>query len=214
MATTDLTATRNEGVPPGSLARGQAARPERSVMDRAEQLAQAGSWDWNLNNDLLLWSDNMFRLFGLEPGEITPTPEYVVGRIHPEDREHVERELDLAKEKGTLPNVTYRITRPDGTLRTLRAFSAVGEERDGPTSRLIGSVQDITELAESERKTRESLTLLETLQSAASRVPHHPDQRDSRRSQRRPGGGPDRPHGCRGGAGPLGSDGLRLPRRP
>jgi PAS domain S-box-containing protein len=136
-------------------------------MDRAEQLAQTGSWDWNLNDNLLLWSDNMFRLLGLEPGEITPTSEYVIGRVHEEDREHVEREFSSAKEVGTLPDVTYRITRPDGTLRTLRSFSAVAEKRAGRTSRLVGSVQDITELAESQRNTRESLTLLETLQSAA-----------------------------------------------
>ena len=136
-------------------------------MDRAEQLAQMGSWDWNLKDNILLWSDNMFRLFGLEPGEITPTPEYVVGRIHPEDSEHVEQELDSARDIGTLPDVTYRIRRPDGTLRTLRSFSAVTEKRDGRPLRFVGSVQDITELAESQRSTRESMTLLETLQSAA-----------------------------------------------
>ena len=67
-------------------------------MDRAEQLAQTGSWDWNLETDVLLWSDNMFRLLGLKPGEVTPTPAYVVGRIHPEDRERVERELDSARQ--------------------------------------------------------------------------------------------------------------------
>ena len=57
--------------------------PERFVLDRAEQLAHTGSWDWNLETDRLLWSDNMFRLLGLEPEEITPTPDYVVGRICP-----------------------------------------------------------------------------------------------------------------------------------
>ena len=136
-------------------------------MDRAEQLAQIGSWDWSLKDNILLWSDNMFRLFGLEPGEITPTPEYVVGRIHPEESEHVEQELDSARDIGTLPDVTYRIRRPDGTLRTLRSFSAVTEKRDGRPLRFVGSVQDMTELAESQRSTRESMTLLETLQSAA-----------------------------------------------
>jgi len=57
-------------------------------MDRAEQLAQTASWNWNLEDNSLLWSDNMFRLFGLEPGEITPTPRYVIGRIHPEESDH------------------------------------------------------------------------------------------------------------------------------
>ena len=122
--------------------------PERFVLDRAEQLAQTGSWDWDLETDVLLWSDNMFRLLGLEPGEITPTPEYVVGRIHPEDRERVEREMEAARRVGMLPDVTYRITMPDGSVQSLRSYAAVADERRGSSSRLIGSVQDVTELAE------------------------------------------------------------------
>ncbi|MDX6570167.1 MAG: hypothetical protein QOH15_2745, partial [Gaiellales bacterium] len=116
---------------------------------------------------MLLWSDNMFRLLGLEPEEITPTPEYVVGRIHPEDRERVEQELEAARAVGILPDVTYRITMPDGSVRSLRSFAAVADEAEGRPSRLIGSVQDVTELAEAMRKSEESLTLMETLQSTA-----------------------------------------------
>jgi PAS domain S-box-containing protein len=141
--------------------------PERAVLDRAEQLAQTGSWDWNLETNVLLWSDNVFRLLGLQPQEITPTPDYVVGRVTPEDRERVEQELGMARAVGTLPDVTYRITMPDGSLRSLRSVAAVGHERDGRASRVIGSVQDITELAAALRESEESLTLVETLQSTA-----------------------------------------------
>jgi PAS domain S-box-containing protein len=141
--------------------------PERAVLDRAEQLAQTGSWDWNLEADVLLWSDNLFRLLGLEPEEITPTPDYVVERIHPEDRERVERELEAARTLGILPDVTYRITMPDGSARSLRSVAAVADEAEGRPSRLIGSVQDVTELAEAMRESQESLTLVETLQSSA-----------------------------------------------
>jgi PAS domain S-box-containing protein len=104
---------------------------------------------------------------GLEPEEITPTPEYVVERIHPEDRERVERELEAARTLGILPDVTYRITMPDGSARSLRSVAAVADEAEGRPSRLIGSVQDVTELAEAMRESQESLTLVETLQSSA-----------------------------------------------
>jgi PAS domain S-box-containing protein len=137
------------------------------MLDQAEQLAQTGSWDWQLTTDVLRWSDNTFRLLGLEPGEITPTPDYVLGRIHPDDRENVARGLDAARAVGTLPRVEYRITRPDGTVRVFRAHSAVTAAVDGRPERLVGCVQDITELAESQRETAESLTLIETLQSTA-----------------------------------------------
>jgi PAS domain S-box-containing protein len=141
--------------------------PERAVLDRGEQLAQTGSWEWFLDTDVLLWSDNMFRLLGLKPGEITPTPSYVTGRMHPEDRERVDRELESARRRGTLPDVSYRIAWPDGSVHVLRAVSAVAEERQGRPSRLTGSVQDITELSDARQREAESLKLLETLQSAA-----------------------------------------------
>src|ERR1700688_1110872 len=71
-------------------------RPDRAALERGEQLAQTGTWEWDLDTDVLLWSDNMFRLLGVEPGSIAPTPEYVIGRVHPDDRDGVEREVDLA----------------------------------------------------------------------------------------------------------------------
>ena len=107
--------------------------PGRGVMQRAEELAQTGSWDWNLETDELLWSDNMFRLLGLRPGEVTPTPAYVAGRIHPEDRERVERELDSARQCGALPDVSYRISWPDGTVHVLRSLSDAVVEGDTST---------------------------------------------------------------------------------
>ena len=162
----DTGASPSDGVHPISH-NGSRPPPERFVLDRAEQLAQTGSWDWNLETDMLLWSDNMFRLLGLEPEEITPTPDYVVGRICPGDRARVERELEAARAVGILPDVTYRITMPDGGVRSLRSFAAVADQAEGRPSRLIGSVQDVTELVEAMRRSEESLTLIETLQSTA-----------------------------------------------
>jgi hypothetical protein len=93
MADIPNSAQVNGGAESGSpfLKRGCPGRP---VLERAEELAQTGSWDWDLETDELLWSDNMFRLLGLTPGEVTPTPAYVAGRIHPDDRERVQHELD------------------------------------------------------------------------------------------------------------------------
>ncbi len=141
--------------------------PGRAVLERAEELAQTGSWDWNLATDELLWSDNMFRLLGLKPGEVTPTPAYVAGRVHPDDRERVEQELDSARQRGTLPDVSYRISWPDGSVHVLRSVAEAAVETEPRPSRLVGSVQDVTELSEALRQTAESLNLMETLQSAA-----------------------------------------------
>jgi PAS domain S-box-containing protein len=155
---------RPAGSSAGAASRGS---PDRAALERAEQLAQIGTWEWDLDTDVLLWSDNMFRLLGVEPGSIVPTPEYVIGRVHPDDRDRVEREVELARRDGSLPAPVYRTVWPDGTLHVLRSFPAVAAEQEGPPRRFVGAVQDMTALAESQRHTAESLTLMETLQQAA-----------------------------------------------
>jgi PAS domain S-box-containing protein len=142
-------------------------RPGRAVIDRAEQLARTGSWEWDLESDRLRWSENMYRLLGVRPGEVTPSPEYVLSRMHPADRDRIARELDAARRDGRLPNVTYRVVWPDGGVRWLRAFSELAEKTDGRPTRMVGAVQDVTELVETQRATADSLTLVEALQESA-----------------------------------------------
>ncbi len=142
-------------------------QPGPAVIDRAERLARTGSWEWDLESDELLWSENMYRLLGIRPGEVTPSPDYVLSRMHPADQSRVARELDAARQDGRLPNVTYRVVWPDGCLRWLRSFSELVEEKDGRAVRMVGAVQDVTELVETQRATAESLTLVEALQENA-----------------------------------------------
>jgi PAS domain S-box-containing protein len=131
-------------------------------------LAQTGTWDWDLEADVLLWSDNMFRLLGREAGAITPTPEYVIDQTHPDDRPRVEAEIEAARRERIPPDVTYRVILPDGRIRVLRGTTtAVAEMSDGRPARLIGSVHDLTETVEAQRKMAESLTLMEAMQSGA-----------------------------------------------
>jgi PAS domain S-box-containing protein len=143
-------------------------RPGRAALERAEELARTGSWDWDLEHDVLLWSDNLFRLLGLEPGAIVPTPEYVIERVHPDDRARVEAEIEAARHEGRQPDVTYRVVLPDGSHRVLRGATAlVVDEDEGRGLRMVGSVQDLTDLVETQRKMAESLTLLEALRTEA-----------------------------------------------
>ncbi|MDX6624777.1 MAG: hypothetical protein QOE75_2709 [Solirubrobacterales bacterium] len=143
-------------------------RPGQATLERAEELARTGSWDWDLERDVLLWSDNMFRLLGLEPGAIVPSPEYVIDQVHPGDRERVNAEIEAARQGGRPPDITYRVVLPDGSVRVLRgATTLVVDENEGRPVRMVGSVQDLTDLVETQRKMAESLTLLEALRAEA-----------------------------------------------
>lgn len=145
----------------------QRERPRPDASGRAEQLVGTGSWEWDVGTDLLLWSDNMFRLLGLEPSTVLPTPEYVIARTHPDDRQRVAAAVVSARLDGCSPEVTFRVVWPDGTIHALHGTSTIVPEEEGGTSRLVGSVQDVTQLTDSQRATAESLTLMETLESTA-----------------------------------------------
>ena len=108
------------------------------MVDRAERLAHTASWEWDLETDDLLWSDNMYRLLDLRPGQVTPTPDYVLSRMHASDSPRVAREIDAARQEGRLPDVTYRIERPGGGVRWLRSFSR--SPRSGTVAPRIWSV--------------------------------------------------------------------------
>jgi PAS domain S-box-containing protein len=156
------------GVEPRQRVGRDRERPAQAALERAEGLARTGSWDWDLEHDVLLWSDNLFRLLGLEPGAIVPSPEYVIDRVHPGDRARVEAEIEAARSQGRQPDITYRVILADGSCRVLRGATAlVVDEDEGRPLRMVGSVQDLTDLVETQRKMAESLTLLEALRTEA-----------------------------------------------
>ena len=56
----------------------------------AQRLARLGSWEWDIPHNKVTWSDELFRIYGLEPGEIEPSYEEFLDRVHPDDRESVD----------------------------------------------------------------------------------------------------------------------------
>jgi DNA-binding CsgD family transcriptional regulator len=126
------------------------AHPPRSqaeqlaVLDHAERMGVSGSWEWTPSTGELYWSDNYFRLLGLEPGSTTPTPEFVLAHAHPKDRDRIVAALAVLAEGGPFETLDYRIVREDDVVRHLRATLAFVDEAEGRPRRLVGSVQDVT----------------------------------------------------------------------
>lgn len=147
-----------------------------TLLKRAEEVAQAGSWEWDVETDRLLWSDNMYRIFGLEPGEVTPSLDYIVERTHVDDRDRVEQALEAARREAQLGPLEYRIVRPDGTVRHLQALQPVIEHAGGRPRKLVGSVQDVTDWRRAELQiaahvaVSESIELWETFDTGAAEL--------------------------------------------
>jgi DNA-binding CsgD family transcriptional regulator len=133
------------------------------LLERAEEVAQAGSWILDVETDRMTWSENLYRIFGLEPGEITPSPDYVLARIHVDDRDRVERALDGASLGSPIGPLEYRIVSAEGAVRHLRAVQQVIGPTGEQPRKLVGSVRDVTDWWRSERQIAALVAVSESL---------------------------------------------------
>jgi PAS domain S-box-containing protein len=121
------------------------ARPSAAMNDRIEELAGFGHWDWTPESKRLTWSDNLFRIYGLRPGDIVPSADYVVAHCHADDRQRVHEAVQLGRSSGRHPELRYRYLWPDGTVRHLRSTVMTVARLRGRSPTAIGMVQDVTE---------------------------------------------------------------------
>jgi DNA-binding CsgD family transcriptional regulator/PAS domain-containing protein len=114
-------------------------------LDTAEQVAHLGTWEWLPAEDALVWSDNLYRIFGLEPGEITPTTEHALERTYPDDRERVAQHLQLTSLVARPPPIEYRIEQPTGDVRYIRSTITNILPGSRGERQVLGMVQDVTD---------------------------------------------------------------------
>lgn len=122
------------------------ARSE-NMLAEAQTIAALGSWQRNNLTGEILWSDEMARIHGFEPG-FKPSREAILQLVHPEDRERIANITDSAEPL----NFEYRIVRPDGKTRILQARRTVVLDDSGHILRYQGTVQDMTERVTLERQ--------------------------------------------------------------
>jgi PAS domain S-box-containing protein len=114
----------------------------RKRLTEAQRLANVGHWDWNVETGTLEWSDEMYRILGLEPGEVEPTYDAFFEYVHPEDREALDRAVSEALAGGDY-DVDHRIVRPDGEIRIVHERADVTYEHGDPV-KMLGTMQDVT----------------------------------------------------------------------
>lgn len=134
------------------------------MLNLAEEVAGVGSWRWDLATQKVTWSEQMFRLFGVEPEGFDGDVNRVIAeRIHPDDVAAVQEANRKVLEEANPVPMTYRICLPDGTERIVWAQGRlVAGELDTPVA-LVGYVQDMTERVRSERTILQMQRLYATL---------------------------------------------------
>ncbi len=134
-----------------------------TLLAQAEQLANLGSWEWDLETGAIIWSDNMYRLRGFAPREVALTEEFCSGLLHSADRERGKELLAQAIASGQSGQHEFRTAIKDGSIRVFQTrFSPVISE-SGKVLRIVGTTQDITEHKLAKERIHKSETLLRRL---------------------------------------------------
>ncbi len=126
----------------------------------AQRIGNMGSWEWNIAADELFWSDQIFRIYDMEPQEFGNTYEAFLERVYPSDRSHVEESVEQAINDHTRYDVKHRIILPTGEVRIVHKLGEVEYSAAGQPLRMTGTVQDITEQQEAEDELRKGRVML------------------------------------------------------
>jgi PAS domain S-box-containing protein len=136
------------------LAMEKLRKSEKQLTD-AQRIAQLGSWEWNIVQNTTVWSDELYRIFGVRADQFDPNAyETFLNCIHPGDRKRVARVMDMAIKEKSRFDVEYRIISPDDKVRYINARGEVICDNLGRPFKMIGSSQDITDRKNAEEKLR------------------------------------------------------------
>ena len=137
-----------------------------SIYKQVEAIANMGNWSWDVANNKLEWTDQLYTIYGLEPQSEQITIERFLSFIHPEDRASVERGVKEFYSEETL-DYTFRIITTDGTQKWLRSLAQVLRDENGNVNFIVGTEQDVTERQKLIGKLEESQRLYKQAQELA-----------------------------------------------
>jgi PAS domain S-box-containing protein len=133
---------------------------------QAQLLAHVGNWSWDMSKNSIEWSDELYRIYGLEPQSQQLVYEDYLSFIHPEDKEKVKAQVQTAVEQHKSWEFTHRIVRKNGEMRIVYATGEVLADEKKQPYMLVGTAQDVTErqklidrLQESEKLFKQAQTL-------------------------------------------------------
>ncbi|HKB65592.1 MAG TPA: PAS domain S-box protein [Pyrinomonadaceae bacterium] len=127
----------------------ESLRQSESQLTEAQRLASVGSWNWDVRTGAITWSDELYRIFGLQPQKMEFGKE-AFEIIHPDDRELVINTVKDSLKTREAYSFYYRVCRPDGVERIVHTLGRVICDERGDPIRVFGATQDITEHRQAE----------------------------------------------------------------
>jgi PAS domain S-box-containing protein len=124
----------------------EALRRSEASLAEAQRMAHLGNWEWDVRTGQVWWSEEVFRIYGFNPGQFTPTSEKLMEEVvHPDDGQLLREKIDSALYGGEAYDFEHRVVRPDGEERVVQRRAGVVRDEEGKPLRMVGTVQNITE---------------------------------------------------------------------
>jgi PAS domain S-box-containing protein len=128
----------------------------KAWLEEAQAVAHVGYWVWDFETNLVIWSDETYRIFGLTPQEGIIDLEKVREMIHPDDREAVFRTAEEAIHSEERADCEHRLLRPNGEMRFVHSLGDLKKDSSGRPYQMFGTTQDITDRRRAEEALRRS----------------------------------------------------------
>ncbi|MDD4929855.1 MAG: ATP-binding protein [Gallionella sp.] len=131
-----------------------ALRVNEERLKLATSAGHVGIWDWNVVKNVLTWDDSMYALYGIEKEDFGGAYDAWIRTLHPDDRQFTDGEIQAALRGEREYAPEFRILRPDGTLRNIKASAKTYHDPQGVPTRMVGTNFDITDLKRVEGELR------------------------------------------------------------
>ena len=141
-----------------------ALRDNDARLRLATRTGKVGVWDWDIQADVVSWSDSLYTMLGVDPSTFDGSLATFESLLHPDDLDRVRQSIDRALSGGRY-ELEFRIVRPDKAIVWLFTNATVLKGADEPV-RMIGATVDITEIKLAEVETRKLAAIVETTQDA------------------------------------------------
>jgi PAS domain S-box-containing protein len=121
----------------------EALRRSEAYLTEAQKLSHTGSFGWNVSSGEIFWSEESFRIFQADRAS-KPTVEFLLQRVHPQDRARVQQTIGCASQEGKDFDFEHRLLLPDGSVKYVRVVSRAAKDERGNIA-FTGSIMDVTD---------------------------------------------------------------------
>jgi signal transduction histidine kinase/ActR/RegA family two-component response regulator len=149
----------------------ESLRLSEARLKEAQHVASLGNWEHDFVSRVVWWSDEVYRIFEVEPHLFEPSYEEFLAFVHPEDRENLEKRYNESIDNRTTYSLDHRLVMSDGRIKYVHQQCETIYDADGRPLRSIGTTQDITERKRAEEE-RDKGQRLESLGVLAGGIAH------------------------------------------